>query len=87
MLLETPVILVFSLAVAVLLNRDLPARGVVRALFFLPVVIGSGYVIYELSKQGVGGLSVAFGAVPRARRACSRCRAAASRPPPASEAR
>ncbi len=61
-LVETPVILVFSLAVAVLLNRDLPARGVVRALFFLPVVIGSGYVIYELSKQGVGGLSVAFGA-------------------------
>ena len=59
---ETPVILVFSLAVAVLLNRDLPARGMVRALFFLPVVIGSGYVIYELSKQGVGGLSVAFGA-------------------------
>jgi ABC-type sugar transport system permease subunit len=60
-LLETPVILVFSLAVAVLLNRNLPARGVVRALFFLPVVIGSGYVIYELFQQGVGGLSVALG--------------------------
>lgn len=61
-LVETPVILVFSLAVAVLLNRDLPGRGAVRALFFLPVVIGSGYVIYELFNQGVGGLSVAFGA-------------------------
>ena len=60
-LLETPVILVFSLAVAVLLNRSLPARGVVRALFFLPVVIGSGYVIYELFQQGIGGLSVALG--------------------------
>lgn len=60
-LVETPVILVFSLAVAVLLNRSLPARGVVRALFFLPVVIGSGYVIYELFQQGVGGLSVALG--------------------------
>jgi len=60
-LVNVPVILVFSLSVAVLLNRSLPARGVVRALFFLPVVIGTGYVMNELFRQGVGGVSVALG--------------------------
>jgi ABC-type sugar transport system permease subunit len=60
-LVNVPVVLVFSLAVAVLLNRALPARAVVRALFFLPVVIGSGYVMQELFNQGVGGVSVALG--------------------------
>lgn len=59
--LDTPVIMVFSLAVAVLLNRKLPGRAFVRALFFLPVVIGSGYVLQELFQQGVGGVAVALG--------------------------
>lgn len=59
--LETPVLLVFSLAVAILLNKNLPGRALLRALFFLPVVIGSGYVMQELLGQGVGGLSVVLG--------------------------
>lgn len=59
--LDTPIIIVFSLVIAILLNRKLPGRALVRALFFLPVVIASGWVIQELFRQGVGGISVALG--------------------------
>jgi ABC-type sugar transport system permease subunit len=58
---ETPVIIVFSLTIAILLNRKLPGRSLLRALFFLPVVIGSGYVLKELMNQGIGGISIALG--------------------------
>ena len=35
-ILETPIILVFSLSVAILLNKNLRGRAALRALFFLP---------------------------------------------------
>jgi ABC-type sugar transport system permease subunit len=59
--LNTPVIIVFSLSMALLLNRKLPGQTIMRAIFFLPVVISSGYVINELLGQGVGGLSMVLG--------------------------
>jgi len=43
-LLVLPVI-VFSLFIAVLLNRKFPGRGVVRAIFFLPVILASGVLV------------------------------------------
>lgn len=46
--LSTPLILVFSLVVAILLNNKLRARAFFRLLYFLPVVIISGPVISEL---------------------------------------
>lgn len=44
----TPIILVFSLILAILLNREFPGRTFFRVLFFFPVIIMSGSVISEL---------------------------------------
>src|SRR5581483_1168524 len=54
-LLDVPVIMVFSLFSAILANQKI--RGVIgfRAVFFLPLVIGSAQVIQQLFNQGVGG--------------------------------
>jgi ABC-type sugar transport system permease subunit len=46
--LSTPLILIFSLVAAILLNNKLKARSFFRLLYFLPVVIISGPVISEL---------------------------------------
>ncbi|MCL1997837.1 MAG: sugar ABC transporter permease [Turicibacter sp.] len=45
MLFMVPAILVFSLFVAILLNRKFPGRAFVRAVFFLPVIMASGVLI------------------------------------------
>ena len=42
---NTPVILVFSLFIAVILNQKFRGRTVARAVFFLPVVVTSGVVM------------------------------------------
>jgi len=47
-ILSTPLIIIFSLIVAILLNRKLTARAFFRLLYFLPVVIVSGPVVAEL---------------------------------------
>ena len=38
-------IIIFSLIIAVLLNRSFPGRGVVRAIFFMPVILTSGVIV------------------------------------------
>lgn len=45
MLVNTPVILVFSFFIAILLNRDLKLRGLFRAAFLLPILLGTGAVM------------------------------------------
>ena len=54
-LLDVPVIMIFSLFSAILANQKI--KGVIgfRAVFFLPLVIGSAQVIQQLFSQGVGG--------------------------------
>lgn len=42
---NVPVVLIFSLFVAVLLNRKFPGRGLVRGIFFLPVIVTTGVVM------------------------------------------
>ena len=42
---NVPIILIFSLFVAVLLNRKFMGRGLVRAIFFLPVIVTTGVVM------------------------------------------
>ena len=42
---NVPIILVFSLFVAVLLNRKFIGRGIARAVFFLPVIVTTGVVM------------------------------------------
>jgi len=45
MLLVVPAIIIFSLFVALLLNQEFKARGLVRAVFFLPVILSSGVLV------------------------------------------
>ncbi|MBQ7934940.1 MAG: ABC transporter permease subunit [Clostridia bacterium] len=46
---NVPVVLIFSLFVAVLLNRKFPGRGLVRGIFFLPVIVTTGVVMSTFS--------------------------------------
>jgi ABC-type sugar transport system permease subunit len=50
--LSTPIILVFSLMIALLIHYPMRLRALFRTIFFLPVIITSGPVIQELVSQG-----------------------------------
>ncbi|MFK7692100.1 carbohydrate ABC transporter permease [Paenibacillus sp. HJGM_3] len=56
MILMVPIIIIFSLLVAILLNQNFPGRFLYRAIFFLPVVFSTGQVLTELFQQGAGQL-------------------------------
>src|SRR5687768_13557628 len=60
-LLDVPIIMIFSLFSAILANQKI--KGVIgfRAVFFLPLVIGSAQVIQQLFAQGVGGAVLSQG--------------------------
>lgn len=58
MILQVPVIIVFSIIIALLLNQPIKCRGLFRVIFFLPVIISSGPVITELISQGAGGTNI-----------------------------
>jgi oligogalacturonide transport system permease protein len=51
-LVSVPIILIFSLIIALFLNLNFRFKGFFRVIFFLPVVITSGPVITELVSQG-----------------------------------
>lgn len=60
-LVSVPIILIFSLIIALFLNLKFRFKGIFRTIFFLPVVITSGPVIQELVSQGatsVPGLAI-----------------------------
>lgn len=60
MLIDVPLIIFFSLFVAMLLNRKMKCRGLVRAIFFLPVLLNSEAIAGTLSfaaQMMAGGLS------------------------------
>ena len=44
MILELPIIILFSLLVAVLLNQNFPGRTFFRVIFFIPVILSTGIV-------------------------------------------
>ncbi|NHN29811.1 carbohydrate ABC transporter permease [Paenibacillus agricola] len=52
-----PIILIFSLLIAILLNQKFWGRTFFRIIFFLPVIFSSGQIILEFIKQGEGTLS------------------------------
>lgn len=58
---DTFMILVFSLFIALLLNQKFKARGLVRAIFFIPVLVATGPVLSvingDMGSQGVGDAS------------------------------
>lgn len=53
-----PIILLFSLMVAILLNMSFYGRGLFRVIFFLPVIFSSGQIIEQFMAQGEGSLTV-----------------------------
>lgn len=57
LLIEVPIILVFSIIIALLLNQNIKCKGLLRAIYFLPVIIASGPVISELLATDAAGTS------------------------------
>ena len=51
-----PIIIIFSLLIAISLNQELPGRFLFRAIFFLPVIFSTGYLLTEFVNQGEGSL-------------------------------
>ena len=60
MLVDVPLITFFSLFMAMLLNKKFPGRAVVRAIFFLPVILSAGAVVDAMdmsARMMQGGVS------------------------------
>ncbi len=55
-LISAPVIVVFALLIAMLLNGKIRLKGFFRLIFFLPVIIVSGPVMNLLSNQGAAAI-------------------------------
>lgn len=59
-LVYTPLILVFSLVLAMLLKQKIRVKGLFRAIYFIPVIILSGPLFNEMSNNGslrIAGIS------------------------------
>ncbi|HHT39025.1 MAG TPA: ABC transporter permease subunit [Acholeplasmataceae bacterium] len=56
MIIAVPLIVVFSIIIALLINQPIKGKGVWRTIFFLPVIISSGPILNELTAQGATGL-------------------------------
>ena len=56
MVISVPLVVVFSIMIAVLINNPIKMKGIWRTIFFLPVVISTGPVIAELSNQDATSL-------------------------------
>ena len=52
LVLQLPIIISFSLIIALLLNSKIRCRGIFRMIFFLPVIIATGPVMNMLTAQG-----------------------------------
>ena len=57
MLVYVPLITIFSLILAMLLNTKIKTKGFFRTIFFFPVIITSGPVIKILMEQGVTAMT------------------------------
>ncbi len=60
MLSHVPLILIFSMFGALLLNRHAVGRTFFRGVFFLPVIIASGIVLKKLLEQGAANLPIFY---------------------------
>lgn len=55
-LIMVPIIIIFSLMIAISLNQNLRGRFLFRTIFFLPVIFSTGYLLTEFVNQGEGSL-------------------------------
>lgn len=56
-IISVPVITVFALIIAILLNGKIKCKGFFRLIFFLPVIVVSGPVMGMLTEQGAATIS------------------------------
>jgi len=63
---RVPLIVIFAVLIAIMINQDIKARGFFRTVFFIPFLLGTGVVMDQLLIQGVDEqvLSVADGLIP-----------------------
>ena len=54
--LAVPLVIIFSMIIAMLINQPIRGKGIWRTIFFLPVIIATGPVINELTAQGAVSL-------------------------------
>lgn len=54
---SAPIIVVFALIIAMMLNQKIKGKGFFRLIFFLPVIIVSGPILGTLTEQGAGSIS------------------------------
>ena len=54
---SVPIIVVFALIIAIMLNQNVKGKGFFRLIFFLPVIIVSGPILGMLNEEGAGSLS------------------------------
>ena len=59
-LVNLPLINVFALIVALMLNQNIRGRGVFRLMFFLPVLLGTGFIMQQLLGQNVNDDAVSY---------------------------
>lgn len=55
-ILSLPVILIFSLIIAMLINQKIRLKGLFRSLFFLPIIVVSGPVLNMILSEGAGSI-------------------------------
>jgi oligogalacturonide transport system permease protein len=58
MIIHVPLIIIFAMFSALLLNRPFRGRMLFRSIFFLPVIIASGIVLQKLLDQGAATLPI-----------------------------
>ncbi len=56
-IISVPIIVVFALLIAMMLNQNIKGKGFFRLIFFLPVIIVSGPILGMLSEQGAGSIT------------------------------
>lgn len=52
-LIHVPLIIIFSLILAIVLNQKIRFRGFFRVVMFLPFLLGSGYIMTLLKSEGI----------------------------------
>lgn len=56
-ILSVPIIVVFALMIALMLNQKMKGKGIFRLIFFLPVIIVSGPILGMLNQEGAGSVT------------------------------
>ena len=56
-IISVPIIVVFALIIAIMLNQNVKGKGFFRLIFFLSVIIVSGPILGMLNQEGAGSLT------------------------------